>query len=179
MATAFHAELVTPERVLFSGAADEVSLRTDGGEITFLAHHEEFVAALDITVVRIRSLEGRDAGEAEGDEIRFAAHGGFVQVGENTVRVLAGVAERADEIDVNRARQALTGARERLSSEGPAGAEPTRSDHPERATAKGGPDASTGPLSGAMLALLAPSSAEAGVRRAEVRLDAAGARSDA
>ena len=37
MPTAFHVELVTPERVLFSGETEEVSLRTDGGEISFLA----------------------------------------------------------------------------------------------------------------------------------------------
>ena len=179
MATAFHAELVTPERVLFSGDADEVSLRTDGGEIAFLAHHAELVAALDITVVRVRSLDGRPGeGEGEGEELRFAAHGGFVHVGDNVVRILAGVAERGDEIDVERARQALAAARERLAEEGPATVEAARVEPAEHAAGEA-PAAHAGPLSGAMLALLAPASAEAAVRRAEVRLDAAGARPEA
>lgn len=181
MATPFHAELVTPERVLFSGDADEVSLRTDAGEIAFLAHHAELVAAIDITVVRIRSLEGRagEGGEAEGEEVRFAAHGGFVHVADNVVRILAGVAERGDEIDVERARQALASARERFAAEGPATLEAGR---PEAAGEQPGAEAPgtavSGPLSGAMLALLAPASAEAAVRRAEVRLEAAGARAE-
>lgn len=185
MATAFHAELVTPERVLFSGEADEVSLRTDGGEIAFLAHHAELVAALDITVVRVRSLGGRpgggEGGEGEGEELRFAAHGGFVHVADNVVRILAGVAESGNEIDVERAREALAAARERLAEEGPATLEAGRAEAAEHAApGEAAPgSAPTGPLSGAMLALLAPASAEAAVRRAEVRLDAAGARPEA
>ena len=182
MATPFRAELVTPERVLFSGEADEVSLRTDGGEVAFLANHSELVAAIDITVVRIRSLEGRagEGGEPEGEEVRFAAHGGFVHVGGNAVQILAGVAERGDEIDVERARQALASARERFAAEGPASADAGRPEAAVEQPVSESPCASPArPLSGAMLALLAPGSAEAAVRRAEIRLEAAGARAEA
>ena len=78
----FHVELVTPERVLFSGEAEEVSMRTDEGEIAFLAHHEDFIGAADITVVRVRSHTAVPArpGDAEGSELRSAVHGGFVHV---------------------------------------------------------------------------------------------------
>lgn len=182
MATPFRAELVTPERVLFSGEAEEVSLRTDAGEIAFLAHHAELIAAIDITVVRVRSV-GRagEGGEAEGEELRFAAHGGFVHVADNVVQILAGVAERGDEIDVERARQALAAARERFAAEGPATLEAAA--QVEAAAEQPGVEAPgavpSGPLSGAMLALLAPASAEAAVRRAEIRLEAAGARAEA
>lgn len=34
-------ELITPERVLFSGEASAVSMRSDGGEITFLPFHTD------------------------------------------------------------------------------------------------------------------------------------------
>lgn len=186
MATPLRAELVTPGRVLFSGEAEEVSLRTDRGEIAFLAHHAELVAAIDITVVRIVSLEGRagaEAGEGQAEELRFAAHGGFVHVADNVVQILAGVAERGDEIDVERARQALAGARDRLATEGPASLEAARAEPPEPGAAEPATGvaaaAPSGPLNGAMLALLAPASAEAAVRRAEIRLQAAGARAEA
>ncbi|MCU1489864.1 MAG: synthase, epsilon subunit, partial [Acidimicrobiaceae bacterium] len=130
MATAFHAEVVTPERVLFSGDADEVMLRTDEGEIAFLAHHSEFVGAVDITVVAVSALgstsesggtaptQERAGAESTGDPKLFAVHGGFVHVADNVVTVLAGVAERGDEIDVARARAALSAARDRLGTEG-------------------------------------------------------------
>lgn len=58
MATPFHAELVTPERVLFSGDVDEVTMRTDEGEISFLAGHEDYIAAADVTVVRLSVVGG-------------------------------------------------------------------------------------------------------------------------
>jgi len=100
-------------------------------------------------------------------------------VADNVVSVLAGVAERGEEIDVDRARLALSTARERLATEGPAtlsrpeGTTDEPASGPSSSRPPSGPDV---PLTGAMLALLAPSSAEAAVRRAEVRLDAAGAR---
>ena len=163
MATAFHAEIVTPERVLFSGDADEVSMRTDVGEIAFLAHHTEFVGALDIAVVTVSVLSGEEGGDAAGTATRFAVHGGFVHVANNRLTVLAGVAEAAAEIDVTRARAALDAARERLSREG------------EPALAEGSEQPGAGaPLTGARLALLASGSAAAAVRRAEARLSAAG-----
>lgn len=168
MATPFHAEVVTPERVLFSGEVDEVSMRTDVGEIAFLAHHTEFVGALDITVLTLDVLageEGAGSGERAGAPLRFAVHGGFVHVADNRLVALAGVAEPAAEIDVRRARAALEAARERLGREG----EPTAPEGTADANAPAGV-----PLSGARLALLAPGSAAAAVRRAEARLLAAG-----
>jgi len=164
MATPFRVELITPERVLFSGESEEVSLRTDGGEIAFLAGHEDYIAAVDITVVRLGAVP--EASDAAG-EVVAAVHGGFVHVDDDGVRILASVAELAGEIDVERARAALATNQERLASEGPA-VLPTaggdESEESETAVA----------LSGAMVALLAPASAEAGVRRARVRLEAAG-----
>jgi F0F1-type ATP synthase epsilon subunit len=62
--TTFSLELVTPSRVLWAGEAEAVSMRTDGGEATFLANHSPFIAALDITVVRI---EGASGGDGDGD----------------------------------------------------------------------------------------------------------------
>lgn len=124
MATLTHVELITPERVLFSGEAEAVMMRTDGGDITFLANHMDYIGALDVCVVRIDGIGAAPAGdvvpaEHAGEQaaaerapqrLRAAAHGGFVMVTDNTVTVAAGVAELAEEIDVPRAQRALEAA---------------------------------------------------------------------
>ena len=58
MANLTHAELVTPERVLYSGEAEAVIMRVDGGDTTFLANHSDFIGAVDICVVRIQAARG-------------------------------------------------------------------------------------------------------------------------
>ncbi len=59
MANLTHVELIAPERVLFSGEAEAVVMRTDGGDITFLANHMDFIGAVDICVVRIQGVPQR------------------------------------------------------------------------------------------------------------------------
>lgn len=169
MATPFHLEVVTPERVLFAGEVVEVSMRTDGGEIAFLARHEDYVGAVDITVARLSVVDGGE--DAESAEVRIAVHGGFVHVSEDGMTILAGIAELADEIDVDRARAALSAAEERFAEEGPA----TKPAALEEESVEG----ASSHLTGAMVALLAPDSAEAAVARAKARLEAAGVASSA
>ncbi len=95
-------ELVSPERILFSGEAEMVTCRTvDGGDIAFLANHAPFLGALAIGSVKIKT---------NGDEKRAAVHGGFVHVREDTVILLSDVAELAEDIDVDRARRAKEAA---------------------------------------------------------------------
>ena len=83
-------------------------MRIDGGDSTFLANHSDFIGSVDICVVRIQMGESTPL-----DEVRAAAHGGFVKVAGNKVTIVAGVAELADEIDVERARRALEAAEAR------------------------------------------------------------------
>ncbi len=95
-------ELVSPERILFSGDAEMVVCRTvDGGDIAFLSNHAPFLGALDIGAVKIKT---------NGDEKMAAVHGGFVHVREDSVILLSDVAELAEDIDVDRARRAKEAA---------------------------------------------------------------------
>jgi F-type H+-transporting ATPase subunit epsilon len=100
-------ELVTPNRTLFSGQAEMIVCRAVEGEIAFLANHMPYIGALDIGVVRIigpgADNEVLAANEAE---IRLAVHGGFVEVKDNQVIMLAAEAELAAEVDVEAARAA-------------------------------------------------------------------------
>jgi F-type H+-transporting ATPase subunit epsilon len=104
----FPVSLVTPERILFDGDAEMVTMRSGGGDIAFLAGHEPYVSTVEIGVVRID--------RPDGEKQRFAAHGGFVEVNEGSVVVLSGVAERANEIDVARAQRAKGEAEGRVAS---------------------------------------------------------------
>lgn len=99
-----HVELVSVERLLWSGEASMVIARTTEGELGVLPGHAPLLGELAAGgAVRIR--------EEGGDELAFAVHGGFLSVTEDGVSILAEIAERADEIDVSRAEQALERAR--------------------------------------------------------------------
>jgi F-type H+-transporting ATPase subunit epsilon len=91
-------ELVSPERVLYSGEAHMVVCRSLDGEIAFLTGHTPFIGALDIAEVRIYTTPS-EIGE------RAAVHGGFVEVSNDVVTILSDVAELASQIDVDRARR--------------------------------------------------------------------------
>lgn len=92
-------EVVSPERVLYSGTATMVLCRTAGGDIAFLPGHAPYLGVLGIGKIQIRTEESGD--------ILAAVHGGFVEVSENKVTILSDVAELASQIDVDRARVAL------------------------------------------------------------------------
>jgi F-type H+-transporting ATPase subunit epsilon len=95
-------ELVSPERILYSGEADMVVCRTvDGGEVAFLTGHAPFLAALETGVVRVKTPGGEEVA---------AVHGGFVEVRDNRVIILSDVAELAADIDVSRAERAKDAA---------------------------------------------------------------------
>ena len=95
-------ELVSPERILYSGEAEMVIARTAGGDIAFLTGHAPFVGVLGIGKVVVR--------EVGGTSVVAAVHGGFVEIKDNRVSILSDVAELSTQIDVARAREALSRA---------------------------------------------------------------------
>jgi F-type H+-transporting ATPase subunit epsilon len=133
-AVALQVELVSPERILYSGEADMVIARTvGGGDVAFLSGHAPFVGALEIATLTIRS--------SGGDEV-VAVHGGFVEVSHDTVTVLSDVAELSSQIDVDRARAAKAKADERVQHNHDAEAEAAaRRAHVRLAAAGGVPAA--------------------------------------
>jgi F-type H+-transporting ATPase subunit epsilon len=99
--------LVSPERILYTGEAEMLICRTTDGEIAFLTGHAPFVGALGIATVRVH--------RPDGEVIRAAVHGGFVEIRDNRVTVLSDVAELPEQIDPDRARQAREAAQRRLA----------------------------------------------------------------
>jgi F-type H+-transporting ATPase subunit epsilon len=107
MAGTMQVEVVSPERVLFSGEATQVITRTlGGGEIAFLPGHAPFLGALIENHTRVTL--------ADGSTLDVAVHGGFVQVSGNKVSLLSDIAELSTEIDRARALSAKQRAEEAL-----------------------------------------------------------------
>jgi F-type H+-transporting ATPase subunit epsilon len=100
-------EIVTAERVLFSGDVDEVVAPGVEGQLGILPHHAPLITALQPGELVVK--------KGQEEEI-FAVGGGFLEVIQNTVTILADSAERADEIDVERARAAKQRAEQHLQS---------------------------------------------------------------
>src|SRR5665647_950901 len=105
MASTIRLELVTPERLVLSEDVDEVVLPGYEGEFGVLPGHTQFLAILNIGVLWYRK---------EGAVKKIALGGGFAEVTHDRVVVLADTAERADEIDLERAQRARDRAEARL-----------------------------------------------------------------
>jgi F-type H+-transporting ATPase subunit epsilon len=104
MGKTLHFEIVTPERVVFSAASVEsITLPTQMGEITILPDHLPLVANL---------VPGELHVKVGGQEISMAVSGGFIEVKPGKVTVLADTAERAEELDLERAEAARQQAQE-------------------------------------------------------------------
>ena len=103
MADVLELEVATPERELVREEATEVQVPGKGGYMGILPGHAPLLGLLGIGTLSY--LSG-------GKRRYFAVHGGFVEVVDNHVRVLADVAERQEEIDVQRAKAALQRAQE-------------------------------------------------------------------
>ena len=128
-------ELVSPEKVIFSGEATQVITRTlGGGEIAFLPGHAPFLGALTENHTRITL--------ADGTVLDVAVHGGFVQVSGDTVSILSDVAELGEQIDRARALTAKERAEETLRKEHDAEAVAALSRAHARLNASGGLGAS-------------------------------------
>jgi F-type H+-transporting ATPase subunit epsilon len=131
MANTMQVELVSPEKVVFSGEATQVITRTlGGGEIAFLPGHAPFLGALTESHTRITL--------ADGSQLDAAVHGGFVQVSGNKVSILSDIAEVGDQIDRGRATAAKERAEAVLRNEDDAEAEAALSRANARLNASGG-----------------------------------------
>ena len=105
----FQVELVSPEDISYSGEAEMVIARTvEGGDIAFQPGHVPFIGVLSVWSVEVIRPDGeRDV---------FAVHRGFVQVAGTKVSILSDVSETADEIDIERAKEARVSAKQLIQS---------------------------------------------------------------
>ena len=100
-----HVEVVTAERELYNGEANLVSAPGSEGRMGILPRHAALLTMLQPGELRI---------ELNGAEEPLFVSGGFLEVSNDNVTVLADTAERAEEIDEARAEEARRRAQERL-----------------------------------------------------------------
>lgn len=100
--------VVTAEGESFSGEVDIVVAPGEIGEFTVLPSHARLISNLVPGVLRF---------DQDGNSVSLALTGGFLEVSDNRVTVLADAAERDDAIDLERAEAALERAQQRVDSD--------------------------------------------------------------
>ena len=89
MAT-FHFELVSPQKIAFSGEVDQVDVPGAEGDFGVLAGHAPLIALLRPGIMTVY---------AAGEQIKLVVLGGFAEVGPDGLTVLAEVATSIDDLD--------------------------------------------------------------------------------
>ncbi len=103
----FYVKIISSDRIFYEGFCHCLVVPAVDGEQAIMAHHEE-------TIIAVQNGEMRMQKE-EGGEWTYAVLGkGFCMAANNRVTVLADTVERPEEVDANRAKEALERAQERL-----------------------------------------------------------------
>ncbi|HFQ95612.1 MAG TPA: ATP synthase F1 subunit epsilon [Anaerolineae bacterium] len=103
-----HFSLIAQDRIVYEDDVDMVILPGSSGVFAALSKHAPLMATLQPGEILVRK---------EGEEDRyFAVGGGFAEVRPDEVIVLARSAESAEEIDIQRAEEAMRRAQEYLAS---------------------------------------------------------------
>jgi len=103
-----HLEVVTPEKVMVSQEVDIVVAPGTMGEFGVLEGHVPFLSGIEPGELRFTSGNQTE---------RFLVTTGFSEVSDNKVSVLVDAAEKTTEIDLERAREAMERAKERLATD--------------------------------------------------------------
>jgi F-type H+-transporting ATPase subunit epsilon len=100
-------EIVTPERRILDETVDLVTIPTVTGEVGILPNHAPLISGLKSGILSY----------TQGSTVnKMVVSGGFVEVGTNSVSVLADMAETSQEINVEQAKSDQTAAEKALGS---------------------------------------------------------------
>lgn len=105
----FSAQILTPEGSIFDDEVTGVRVPGEMGSFEVKTLHANIISSLNVGEILVR--------KAAGGEQHFAVTGGFVEVVDNTLTLLAEAAEPVEDIDVERAKEAKKRAQERLESD--------------------------------------------------------------
>lgn len=98
-------KITTPERVVSEMEIEQITLPTEGGQITILPNHVPLLGVIVPGMIEVKS---------EGEISHVATGGGFLEFHDNEITLLSDTAERADEIDLERAEAARKKAKEMM-----------------------------------------------------------------
>lgn len=108
MVSTVKVDIVTPEKLVFSDDVRMVIARATDGDIGILPGHAPLIAGLKTNVVRIIYPDNN------AKEKQIPVHGGFIEVQPNKITILASIAEKPENVDVDRALAAKERAEKRL-----------------------------------------------------------------
>jgi len=123
MADDLYVDIVTPDDRVFQGQATGVRAPGVEGSFEILKNHAPMIAAFGIGTLSIKTRDAHMFADVHDDRVVFATSGGFIEVIDNKVTVLAETVEPASEIDVERAEAAERRAAQRLKDGGLKGKE--------------------------------------------------------
>jgi F-type H+-transporting ATPase subunit epsilon len=106
MADELMLEIVTPEKLAFSGKVEDVTIPGAEGEFGVLRGHAALLSAVDIGELNFTR---------EGKKTYYALNTGYAEVTGDKVTILVETAERADLIDKERAKRAKDNAESKLA----------------------------------------------------------------
>jgi F-type H+-transporting ATPase subunit epsilon len=106
MAEGLTLEIVTPEKMAFTGIVEEVTIPGTEGEFGVLRGHEAFLTSVDIGELNFTK---------DGKKTYYAVNTGYAEVTSSKVTILIETAERSDSIDKDRAKRAKENAEARLA----------------------------------------------------------------
>lgn len=114
MADQLHVDIVTPDGRAFQGDARGVKAPGIEGSFEVLRNHAPMIAAFDIGKIVVKTQDAFEDLTISDGRIVFATTGGFLEVLDNRVIVLAETAEPASDIDTERAEASEQRAMQRL-----------------------------------------------------------------
>jgi len=102
-----HFKIVTPEKTVFEEEIDQITLPVTDGQVTILPNHRSYIASLKAGEIYFKR---------GNEKIEMATSGGFIEFDKNNLVVLADTADRAEEIDIEKAEAAKKRAEELMKS---------------------------------------------------------------
>lgn len=96
-------KIITPEHTVFESEIDQVTLPVSDGEVTILPKHRPYIASLKPGEILLKTGQ---------EETSLVVSGGFIEFNHDKLTILADTAERAEEIDLQRAEEARARAEE-------------------------------------------------------------------
>lgn len=104
-----HLEIITPEKIVYQDDVDEVVVPTINGQITLLPNHIPLLTKIAPGELIIK--------KQEKDQF-LAIEGGFLELSNNKISILADYAVRSEEIEIEKAKEAQERAQKRMEEKG-------------------------------------------------------------
>lgn len=103
-------EIITPSKLGFKGEIKSLTVPGSAGSFQVLFNHAPILSTFEIGKIKLEDNEGK--------ELEFATGGGTIEVLENKILILADSFESKEDINIDRAKQSYSRAKERISSHG-------------------------------------------------------------